>query len=50
MNNSNVPPMFPLQTKKPCKSLIYKANTERDVILLGLEPRAHTLKVYCSTN
>ncbi len=25
-------------------------NVIQFVILLGLEPRAHTLKVYCSTN
>ena len=38
------------QIKKPYKCLIYKAFNFNLVIPLGLEPRAHTLKVYCSTN
>ena len=42
--------MLSPKKKKPCKLLIYKAITFDDVIPLGLEPRAHTLKVYCSTN
>gem|GEM_PF-4677874 len=43
-------PLFTLKKKKPLKSLIFKAVSVFDVIPLGLEPRAHTLKVYCSTN
>ena len=34
----------------PHKLLTYKALYVLTVIPLGLEPRAHTLKVYCSTN
>ena len=37
-----------LETKKRGKSIIL--DLPQFVIPLGLEPRAHTLKVYCSTN
>jgi hypothetical protein len=36
--------------KTPYNILNYKALRKFSVIPLGLEPRTHTLKVYCSTN
>ncbi len=41
--------MVPLKRKR-LKPLSDKCFSPSDVIRLGLEPRAHTLKVYCSTN
>ena len=36
--------------KNPRKLVIFEGFNLLVVIPLGLEPRAHTLKVYCSTN
>ncbi len=39
--------LLPWKTKRPsCEGLAFHLS----VIPLGLEPRTHTLKVYCSTN
>ncbi len=41
---------FIIKPKKPHKSCDSCGFNILPVIPLGLEPRAHTLKVYCSTN
>jgi hypothetical protein len=42
--------MFTPENKKALQVLSCKAFVVILVIPLGLEPRTHTLKVYCSTN
>jgi len=42
--------MFDQNEKSRCKLFIYNDLLSVLVNWLGLEPRAHTLKVYCSTN
>ena len=36
--------------KKASQSIDYQCLLKENVIPLGLEPKTHTLKVYCSTN
>ena len=40
----------PPENKKALKAAAIKALMKSDVNPLGLEPKTHTLKVYCSTN
>ena len=44
-----VAPFLPQSTKKVAADAVHLAATW-GVIRLGLEPKTHTLKVYCSTN
>jgi len=46
----NVLTMFDQNDKSRCKFIIYNGFLILGVIPLGLGPRTHTLKVYCSTN
>ena len=48
--NIDVYPMFTPTLQKTRKPLIIRGSRSAFVIPLGLEPRTHTLKVYCSTN